>query len=149
MCLYVCISISWATVRHTSVASCLKKTVVKRRLLICCHLHKNKNFSVHIEINRYSSPTCVFVFKGWWFVLAVCVCVFFFFSFFDYLCIFIILYFLSDTKFLLRFLRNAKFAQLAARKRLVSYWTSRTNNREWFGQVDTQDKTMEECLRMG
>ncbi|XP_064611509.1 alpha-tocopherol transfer protein-like [Liolophura sinensis] len=55
----------------------------------------------------------------------------------------------TDTKFLLRFLRNAKFAQLAARKRLVSYWTSRTNNKEWFGNVDTRDKTMEECLRMG
>ncbi|XP_064611897.1 alpha-tocopherol transfer protein-like [Liolophura sinensis] len=55
----------------------------------------------------------------------------------------------TDTRFLLMFLRNAKFVQLAARKRLVNYWTGRTNNKEWFENVDTLDKKTEECLKIG
>ncbi|XP_064611107.1 alpha-tocopherol transfer protein-like [Liolophura sinensis] len=55
----------------------------------------------------------------------------------------------TDTKFLLAFLRNAKFVQLAARKRLVNFWTSRTECKEWFHNIDVLDPVIVECIRLG
>ena len=54
-----------------------------------------------------------------------------------------------DTEYLLRFLRVRKFSQLAARKTLENFWTSRTKYPEWFSNVDMCDPDIQEIIGTG
>lgn len=56
---------------------------------------------------------------------------------------------ISDTEFLLRFLRAAKFSQLRAREILEGYFTLKTRLSHWYDDIDTHNKGLIAFLKTG
>jgi len=54
-----------------------------------------------------------------------------------------------DTKFLLHFLRTAKFSQLRARTLVENYAKAVTNFPHWFRDIDTHDPAVMEPIEAG
>ena len=55
----------------------------------------------------------------------------------------------SDTLFLLRFLRAAKFSQLKARTRLENYLKSLQEYSKWTTNLDPSEPGMQELMKSG
>ncbi|ELU00286.1 hypothetical protein CAPTEDRAFT_229063 [Capitella teleta] len=55
----------------------------------------------------------------------------------------------TDTEYLLRFLRTAKFSQLRARETLEGYLTMKTQNPAWYDNIDTKDPGLVAFLKSG
>ena len=55
----------------------------------------------------------------------------------------------SDTLFLLRFLRNAKFSQLRARQLLESYLLTLDQHPRWFRNINIQDPGIQAFIKTG
>ena len=58
-------------------------------------------------------------------------------------------YYPTETKFLLMFLRGAKFSQLKARKMIEGNMTIHTKYPDWFQNLDTRDKKLQEVINAG
>ena len=57
--------------------------------------------------------------------------------------------FISDSLFLLRFLRAAKFSQLKARTLLENYLKSFMSNKDWTNNIDMSDPKLQAFMRTG
>ena len=57
--------------------------------------------------------------------------------------------FLTDTAFLLRFLRYCKFSQLETRKRLETYLTAMTKYAEYTTDIDITQKPLQDIIKNG
>ncbi|KAL5021459.1 hypothetical protein ScPMuIL_000614 [Solemya velum] len=55
----------------------------------------------------------------------------------------------TDSCFLLAFLRTRKFSQLAARTSVEKYWTIRSENKDWFDDIDPADPKIQAFLKLG
>ncbi|KAL5021460.1 hypothetical protein ScPMuIL_000615 [Solemya velum] len=55
----------------------------------------------------------------------------------------------TDSPFLLAFLRTRKFSQLAARTSVEKYWTIRSENKDWFDDIDPADPKIQAFLKLG
>lgn len=55
----------------------------------------------------------------------------------------------TDTEWLLRFLRNAKFSQLRAREKLTYHLKCKTDFNTWFDDIDTTEKGIQAFLSTG
>ena len=61
----------------------------------------------------------------------------------------ILIYILSDSLFLLRFLRVGKFSQLRAREMIENYLTAMNTHPEWFKHIDPTSPRIRAFLKTG